>query len=192
MYREASRDCPFCAGAMDARPLSDSVDDAGVDVCVDCGAAFFDFHDGEPRVLAERVLDSAGVAVRAAATAEMRACPACTAPLAEAPYLGNGPVVMRCASCGGLAATRAQLIALVAFVDVDPGLPAQSTLLQRVALGVEEDAELSASWIALRFPEEQYTVTTPAELWVNVIGALADALDRQDLPTMEIDVILHG
>ncbi len=63
----------------------------------------------------------------------------------------------------------------------------KSTLLQRVALGVEEDEELSASWIALRFPEEQYTVTTPAELWVNVIGALADALDRQDLPTMEID-----
>lgn len=63
----------------------------------------------------------------------------------------------------------------------------KSTLLQRVALGVEEDAELAASWIALRFPEEQYTVTTPAELWVNVIGALADALERHDLPTMEID-----
>lgn len=63
----------------------------------------------------------------------------------------------------------------------------KSTLLQRVALGVEEDPELAKSWIALRFPEEQYTVTTPAELWVNVMGALADALERQDLPTLEID-----
>lgn len=63
----------------------------------------------------------------------------------------------------------------------------KSTLLQRVALGVEEDTELVKTWLPLRFPEEQYTVTTPAELWVNVIGALADALERQDLPTLEID-----
>jgi Tfp pilus assembly protein PilF/DNA-binding transcriptional ArsR family regulator len=66
----------------------------------------------------------------------------------------------------------------------------KSTLLQRVALAVEDDAELAKIWLPLRFPEEQYTVSTPAELWSNVIGALADALERQDLPTAAIDAEL--
>ena len=66
----------------------------------------------------------------------------------------------------------------------------KSTLLQRVALAVEDDAELTQKWLPLRFPEEQYTVSTPAELWANVIGALADALERQSLPTLEIDTQL--
>jgi tetratricopeptide (TPR) repeat protein len=66
----------------------------------------------------------------------------------------------------------------------------KSTLLQRTALAVEEDPVLSQTWLPLRFPEEQYTVSTPAELWANVIGALADALERQDLPTLEIDAEL--
>ena len=63
----------------------------------------------------------------------------------------------------------------------------KSTLLQRVALAVNDDAQVSQSWLALRFPEEQYTVSTPAELWANVIGALADALERQGQPFEEID-----
>lgn len=66
----------------------------------------------------------------------------------------------------------------------------KSTLLQRVALGVAEDAQLSQSWLALRFPEEQYTVSTPGELWSNVIGALADTLERQGLPIEAIDLEL--
>jgi Flp pilus assembly protein TadD/energy-coupling factor transporter ATP-binding protein EcfA2 len=66
----------------------------------------------------------------------------------------------------------------------------KSTLLQRVALAVAEDAEASQSWLALRFPEEQYTVSTPAELWRNVIGALADTLERQGLPIEAIDLEL--
>ena len=63
----------------------------------------------------------------------------------------------------------------------------KSTLLQRTALAVEDDDVLSKIWLALRFPEEQYTVSTPAELWANVIGALADALEQKDLPILEID-----
>jgi len=63
----------------------------------------------------------------------------------------------------------------------------KSTLLQRTALAVEDDNALSKIWLPLRFPEEQYTVSTPAELWANVIGALADALERNGLPILEID-----
>lgn len=66
----------------------------------------------------------------------------------------------------------------------------KSTLLQRVALAVEDEPELHKTWLPLRFPEEQYTVSTPAELWSNVIGALGDALERHEQPTAEIDVEL--
>lgn len=66
----------------------------------------------------------------------------------------------------------------------------KSTLLQRVALAVEDDPALHQTWLPLRFPEEQYTVSTPAELWSNVIGALGDALERHEQPTAEIDAEL--
>lgn len=66
----------------------------------------------------------------------------------------------------------------------------KSTLLQRVALAVEDDPLLHTTWLPLRFPEEQYTVSSPAELWANVIGALADALERQGQPTLDIDAEL--
>jgi tetratricopeptide (TPR) repeat protein len=66
----------------------------------------------------------------------------------------------------------------------------KSTLLQRVALAVEDDAGLSQTWLPLRFPEEQYTVSTPAELWSNVIGALGDAQERNGQPTTEVDAEL--
>lgn len=62
----------------------------------------------------------------------------------------------------------------------------KSTLLHRVALAVEDDAALSAQWIALTFPEEQYTVSTLAELWRNVLDALADTLERQGTPAAEL------
>jgi tetratricopeptide (TPR) repeat protein/DNA-binding HxlR family transcriptional regulator len=66
----------------------------------------------------------------------------------------------------------------------------KSTLLQRVALAVEDEPELHQAWLPLRFPEEQYTVSTPAELWSNVIGALGDALERHEQPTAEVDAEL--
>jgi Flp pilus assembly protein TadD len=66
----------------------------------------------------------------------------------------------------------------------------KSTLLQRVALAVEDDPGLQSEWLPLRFPEEQYTVSTPAELWTNVIGALADVQERLGKATSEIDAEL--
>lgn len=63
----------------------------------------------------------------------------------------------------------------------------KSTLMQRLALAVEDDAALNAAWLPLRFPEEQYTVNTLAQFWANVLDSLADALERRSLPTQAID-----
>jgi DNA-binding transcriptional regulator GbsR (MarR family) len=62
----------------------------------------------------------------------------------------------------------------------------KTTLLRRIALAVADDAELSRQWIALTFPEEQYTVSNPAELWSNVLDALADTLEREGVPASEL------
>jgi DNA-binding transcriptional regulator GbsR (MarR family) len=63
----------------------------------------------------------------------------------------------------------------------------KSTLMQRLALAVDDDAELSTQWLALRFPEEQYTVSALNQFWANVLDALADALERRsaDLRTTQ-------
>lgn len=63
----------------------------------------------------------------------------------------------------------------------------KSTLMQRLALAVDDDTELSTQWLALRFPEEQYTVSALNQFWANVLDALADALERQgtDLRTTQ-------
>ena len=58
----------------------------------------------------------------------------------------------------------------------------KTTLLRRVALAVRDDPELAARWIALTFPEEQFTVSTLAELWSNVLDALTDALESEGAP----------
>ncbi|MBH1970197.1 MAG: AAA family ATPase, partial [Moraxellaceae bacterium] len=62
----------------------------------------------------------------------------------------------------------------------------KSTLLHRVALEIEDTA-LKQLWLPLRLPEEQYTVSTLAEFWANVLDALADALERRQQATQEID-----
>ena len=67
----------------------------------------------------------------------------------------------------------------------------KSTLLQRVALAIDEDVTLSQIWLPLRFPEEQYTVSTLAELWSNVLGALADTLDEKGECDHGIDALLE-
>lgn len=63
----------------------------------------------------------------------------------------------------------------------------KSTLMQRLALAVEDDTALSAAWLPLRFPEEQYTVDTVGQFWANVLDSLADALERQGQPTADLD-----
>ncbi len=62
----------------------------------------------------------------------------------------------------------------------------KSTLLRRIALGVRDDPELATGWIALTFPEEQYTVSTLAEFWSNVLDTLADTLEREGTPVDEL------
>ena len=70
---------------------------------------------------------------------------------------------------------------------VGPRGMGKSTLMQRLALAVEDDTALCAAWLPLRFPEEQYTVNTLGQFWANVLGSLADALERQGAPTAELD-----
>lgn len=62
----------------------------------------------------------------------------------------------------------------------------KSTLLRRVALAVRDDPDLSRDWIALNFPEEQYTVSNLTEFWRNVLDALSDTLERQGCPPPEL------
>ena len=68
----------------------------------------------------------------------------------------------------------------------------KSTLLHRVALAIEDDAVLSKKWLALRFPEEQYTVSTLAEFWANVLDALADALERNNQDNYPVDLAVQS
>lgn len=63
----------------------------------------------------------------------------------------------------------------------------KTTLLRRIALGVRDDPELSHQWIALSFPEEQFTVSNLAELWSNVLDALADTLETEGATPAELD-----
>ncbi len=63
----------------------------------------------------------------------------------------------------------------------------KTTLLRRLALAVRDDPELSRRWIALTFPEEQFTVSTLAELWANVLDSLSDTLENEGAPQAELD-----
>jgi hypothetical protein len=76
---------------------------SAVDVCPRCGAAFFDFEDGEPRALASVLPDlptGGGVATGGA-------CPACGTTLHASSFpSSDGVPVERCGSCGGLFARR--------------------------------------------------------------------------------------
>ncbi|MBS1160458.1 MAG: hypothetical protein H6R15_2877 [Proteobacteria bacterium] len=62
----------------------------------------------------------------------------------------------------------------------------KSTLLRRLAIGVDDDAELAGQWLPLVFPEEQYNVATLADFWLNCLDALGDFLEaRGDLAEMQ-------
>ena len=62
----------------------------------------------------------------------------------------------------------------------------KTTLLRRLALSVREEPELFKHWLPLSFPEEQYTVSSLAELWRNVLDALIDALEQSGAGRDEI------
>lgn len=55
----------------------------------------------------------------------------------------------------------------------------KSTLLRRLAIGVEDDSGLAARWLPLSFPEEQYNVATLADFWLNCLDALGDWLEAR-------------
>jgi hypothetical protein len=55
----------------------------------------------------------------------------------------------------------------------------KTTLLLRIAYGIEDDAKLARTCVPLRFPEEQYNVSRPADFWMNCIDALTDALEQR-------------
>ncbi len=54
----------------------------------------------------------------------------------------------------------------------------KTTLLRRLRYAVEDDPALAATWLPLTFPEEQYNVARLSDLYLNLIDALGDALDR--------------
>ncbi len=65
----------------------------------------------------------------------------------------------------------------------------KSTLLRRVALAIEETPEIASHWLALNFPEEQYTVRTLTEFLLNVLDALADTLEQSGAPVGELTLL---
>lgn len=54
----------------------------------------------------------------------------------------------------------------------------KTTLLRRLRFAIEDDPKLSAGWLPLTFPEEQYNVARLSDLYLNLVDALGDALDR--------------
>uniref|UniRef100_Q3ATB6 TPR repeat n=1 Tax=Chlorobium chlorochromatii (strain CaD3) TaxID=340177 RepID=Q3ATB6_CHLCH len=63
----------------------------------------------------------------------------------------------------------------------------KSTLMRRLALAVEDDPSLSANWLPLRFPEEQYTVATLGQFWANVLDSFADTLQHLGESVIALD-----
>ncbi|MBL8190337.1 MAG: tetratricopeptide repeat protein [Acidobacteria bacterium] len=78
--------------------------------------------------------------------------------------------------CGGKSGCQHHLI-------VGPRGSGKTTLLRRLRYAIEDDAELSARWVPLVFPEEQYNVSRLSDLWVNCLDALSDMLERRQRET---------
>ncbi len=70
----------------------------------------------------------------------------------------------------------------------------KTSLLRRLAVAVDEDPQLSAHWLALTFPEEQYNIANLRDLWLNCLDALGDALERagRDAETEHLDARIEG
>ncbi len=59
----------------------------------------------------------------------------------------------------------------------------KTTLLRRIALGIQDDPVLREKWQPVLFPEEQYNVTDLTGFWLNCVDALGDELDRSGQPS---------
>ena len=140
-YRTGVRRCAACGDVMvevEVQPRGDLV--ALVDVCNGCGAAFFDFEDGEPRALV-RALPA--IALHPDRGGVAHGCPACGVPLYTAAFPREGGVIVsRCGQCGGLFAPRDVQDALA---DVgDPDEPRTKSFFARLLalLGVRDGGAL--------------------------------------------------
>jgi tetratricopeptide (TPR) repeat protein len=61
---------------------------------------------------------------------------------------------------------------------VGPRGMGKTTLLRRIYFAIEDDLSLSATWLPLAFPEEQYSIASLSDLYLNCVDALSDTLDR--------------
>lgn len=55
----------------------------------------------------------------------------------------------------------------------------KTTLLRRLAHAIDDDTALTAIWLPLTFPEEQYNVGHLSDFWLNCLDALGDRLERR-------------
>lgn len=67
------------------------------------------------------------------------------------------------------------------------GLPGsgKTMLLRALRSAIEADPELAAGWIPLTFPEAQWDIAHPSDLWVNALDYLAVVLERRVEPTSQ-------
>lgn len=54
----------------------------------------------------------------------------------------------------------------------------KTTLLRRIGYAVEDDEKLGPQWLPLTFPEEQYNIAHPADMWLNCLDALSDHMEQ--------------
>lgn len=62
----------------------------------------------------------------------------------------------------------------------------KSVFLHRLAHEIQNHTDTSSAWLALNLPEEQYTVSTMAELWCAVLLALEENLEKTDPAAPEL------
>jgi DNA-binding MarR family transcriptional regulator len=62
---------------------------------------------------------------------------------------------------------------------IGPRGSGKTMLLRRLRYAIEDDAELSAEWVPLVFPEEQYNLSQLSDLWRNCLDALIAMLERR-------------
>jgi Zn-finger nucleic acid-binding protein len=138
-YRGIAVRCPGCAETMSA----EQVGEAEVDVCGVCGGVWLDWFDGEPRLLATKIVSS-GVVGRPSAPESLRnepralgACPRCTRQLVAERYTidnapgakgtATGAELLRCEECAGVFVSRTAAETLATLPADDPPPPSETT-----------------------------------------------------------------